>query len=87
MRTLTTEINSETYRKLEKAAHAKGYSQAENYAAALMAENAGRDATAKKRIRANLSLKTARRVAKVAKANGQSMGEAVASLLAKSVEK
>lgn len=37
MRTLTTEINSETYRKLEKAACAKGFSSAEGYAASLAA--------------------------------------------------
>ena len=84
MRTLETELNSETYRKLEKAAHASGYSTAEDYAAALTAEKVGRGATAK-RVKTELSPKTALKIAKVAEANGQSMGEAVASLLAKSV--
>ena len=84
MRTLATELNSETYRKLEKAAHASGYSTAEGYAAALTAEKVGRGATAK-RVKTELSPKTALKIAKVAEANGQSMGEAVASLLAKSV--
>ena len=38
-----------------------------------------------KRVKTELSPKTALKIAKVAEANGQSMGEAVASLLAKSV--
>jgi hypothetical protein len=84
MRTLETELNSETYRKLEKAAHASGYSTAEDYAAALTAEKVGRGATAK-RVKVELSPTRALKIAKVAEANGQSMGEAVASLLAKSV--
>ena len=50
----------------------------------MTAEKVGRGATAK-RVKTELSPKTALKIAKVAEANGQSMGEAVASLLAKSV--